>query len=272
MWPWFMTDSYDEVWNYGRSGAGNEYIFLAFLDALNKHNIHNEDTVVLAWSTYARIDLYNKDGWQTHGNIFNNYDNDFIDKIWNPTAAVDKTWRYINAATELLLGRGVKFIHTSLDNLDAIDTDIIHENQNYNNIYNLNEIRKKRYISNNTISHFTEIPLQPYANNNQHNDDLTFLDNANQRPRGDGHPRTHISSGIARDLIKPALRVQHSQKMDIVACDINQHMCELGTILLPKFVNIINEVWKWDKPLTKYSLPKYLDLLDNYVKQGLNNS
>ena len=267
MWPWFMTDAYNEVWNYGRSGAGNEYIFLSFLDALNFHNIGPNDTVVMAWSTYARIDLYNKHGLQTHGNIFNNYDNEFIDKIWNPTAAVDKTWRYINAATELLLGRNTTFIHASLDDLEEIDL----ESMTYKNEYDFDKIKQRRYISDDVINHFIRTPLIKYFNNYTIKDNIQFIDQIGNPPRWDGHPLVNINNGIARDLIKPSLGVQSRQWIDTIAYDIHQRMCSIGTIVLPNFVDVINETWKCNEPLTKDSLPNYLRTLDYYIKNSLNN-
>ena len=70
-WAWFLSSAYDETYNYGQSGAGNEYIYHSIVDADTDLQLNKDDTVVIAWSGYYRFDRFiefkTRTGWATNG-------------------------------------------------------------------------------------------------------------------------------------------------------------------------------------------------------------
>lgn len=64
-----------EYYNYGRSGAGQQYIFTQLNQAINHFDIGEGDLVAIMWSTFYREDryMYNRGfhhNWSTPGNLF----------------------------------------------------------------------------------------------------------------------------------------------------------------------------------------------------------
>jgi hypothetical protein len=83
--------------NWGRSGAGNQYISTRLWEANTEHKFNKDDIILLQWSSFFREDRYHMGrGWWTPGNfnanntdeafIVNNYryENswDYADPIW----------------------------------------------------------------------------------------------------------------------------------------------------------------------------------------------
>lgn len=72
-----------ELYNYGRSGAGNTFIAntVAQADAVYKFN--KDDLVIVSWTNVCREDRWRRNGWVTPGNIFTQgeYDKDYV-KNW----------------------------------------------------------------------------------------------------------------------------------------------------------------------------------------------
>ena len=56
--------------NYGRSGAGNQYIACAITEANLKHKFTKDDLIMIMWSSVSREDRYKDGNWQTSGNIY----------------------------------------------------------------------------------------------------------------------------------------------------------------------------------------------------------
>lgn len=72
-----------DLYNYGRSGAGNTFIAntVAQADAVYKFN--KDDLVIVSWTNVCREDRWRGQGWVTPGNIFTQvqYDQDYV-KNW----------------------------------------------------------------------------------------------------------------------------------------------------------------------------------------------
>lgn len=72
-----------EFYNFGRSGAGNQYISMTVSQADNFYKFNENDLVIVCWSGLNREDRYlNNKGWLTPGNIFNQHiiDSEFVEK------------------------------------------------------------------------------------------------------------------------------------------------------------------------------------------------
>jgi hypothetical protein len=75
-WADCLAPEFDYFENWGQAGAGNHYIFNSVMEADQRHNFSDGDTVVVCWTNVLREDRYTT-CWQTHGNAAtNNYYND----------------------------------------------------------------------------------------------------------------------------------------------------------------------------------------------------
>lgn len=79
LWPsWSDIIAYDlniPYYNFGKFGAGNQYIFNMLAQAINTYQIDHYDLVMICWTNSCREDRRLRDGWVTPGNIFTNLDN-----------------------------------------------------------------------------------------------------------------------------------------------------------------------------------------------------
>lgn len=69
-WADIIGKQAKEYYNYGRSGAGNLYISNSIVEANIRHNITENDLVLVMWTTISREDRYIKTDWVTPGNIY----------------------------------------------------------------------------------------------------------------------------------------------------------------------------------------------------------
>jgi len=70
-WADILGKSFDLHFNYGLAGAGNFYIFKTLIDAIAEHDIDQNDTVAIMWTTFTREDRFLNGKWFTPGNVFN---------------------------------------------------------------------------------------------------------------------------------------------------------------------------------------------------------
>ena len=88
-WADFIGIGFEEKWNYAQPGIGNRAIFERLMQAISKHNINANDTVILQWTHHTRHDWHlNRDildrgiGWQTNGSIFMGRNVKFFTREW----------------------------------------------------------------------------------------------------------------------------------------------------------------------------------------------
>jgi len=82
-WANIISKEIDESYNYGRTGAGNFFIYQSLIEAILKHKINKDDLVMVMFSNVTREDRFvKKDGWITPGNLYfqNEYDEKFLKK------------------------------------------------------------------------------------------------------------------------------------------------------------------------------------------------
>ena len=53
-WADILGREYKEFYNYGMSGGGNLFIFDSLIEAIAKHNINKDDTVIIIWTNVTR--------------------------------------------------------------------------------------------------------------------------------------------------------------------------------------------------------------------------
>lgn len=84
-WPQVLGRQYQiPLYNYGKSGAGNMYIFNHVMQADCYYNFQPEDIIAICWTNVCREDRYANKQWHTNGNIFTN---DQFSKDWVKTWA-----------------------------------------------------------------------------------------------------------------------------------------------------------------------------------------
>lgn len=71
--------------NWGRGGAGNQFIAAKIIECDTINTLTPNDLVVVMWSGWSREDRFLDTSWKTVGSVFNNhvYDFNFIEKYWS---------------------------------------------------------------------------------------------------------------------------------------------------------------------------------------------
>lgn len=71
-WPEIIaTDLEIPFYNYGKSGAGNQYIVNCIMQADAEHHFSSDDLIIVSWTNVCREDRWKNGSWHTPGNIFN---------------------------------------------------------------------------------------------------------------------------------------------------------------------------------------------------------
>jgi hypothetical protein len=85
-WADILAKEFNYFQNWGRPGAGNQFIYHTLIECHLKNQINTDDTVVIMWSSSGRENRYVKGQWLTPGNIYNSnlYDKNYI-KSWVDT-------------------------------------------------------------------------------------------------------------------------------------------------------------------------------------------
>lgn len=129
-WAWFLGSAYNETYNYGQSGAGNEYIYHSIVDADTDLQLNKDDTVVIAWSGYYRFDRFKKFDecikWATGGDW--SYDPNFktLEQFVNDEGWMRKSINYIAATARYLKSKNIKYAFTSLYDLNIKFGNTVH--------------------------------------------------------------------------------------------------------------------------------------------------
>jgi hypothetical protein len=127
-WPtWANIMAYElnvPLYNYGRSGAGNHYIFNSLIQADNFFNFTNDDLIMICWSNISREDRYKNEDWITPGNIYtqNVYDKSFIEKYADSNFFALRDFALIKASFNFLKNIGCDYFMFKMAEFDVLDT------------------------------------------------------------------------------------------------------------------------------------------------------
>lgn len=82
-WADILGREFDFFQNWGRIGAGNQFILQSLVECHHKNKISQEDVVCVMWTNVCREDRYVNHDWITPGNIFTQtvYDEKFVRKF-----------------------------------------------------------------------------------------------------------------------------------------------------------------------------------------------
>jgi hypothetical protein len=119
-WPEIISrDLNIPVYNYGLSGAGNQYIanMVAQADAL--YDFDEGDLIMVEWTNVCREDRWRKHKWEVSGNIFtSNLLGDSFVKDWaDPVGYLIRDLASIKFVTALLKSKGCQFHLLSMNNI-----------------------------------------------------------------------------------------------------------------------------------------------------------
>jgi len=129
-WAWFLSSAYTETYNYGQSGAGNEYIYHSIVDADTDLQLNKDDTVVIAWSGYYRFDRFKKFDecikWQTDGDWSHDTNFKTLEQFVNDEGWIRKSVNYITATARYLKSKNIKYVFASLYDLNIKFDNKVH--------------------------------------------------------------------------------------------------------------------------------------------------
>ena len=110
------------VYNYGRGGAGNQYIFNQLMQADNYFKISQNDLVIVCWTNLAREDRWIDGRWQTHGNIYtqNFYSKNFVVEYFDEINSVLRDLAVIKASYEFLKNTNCQFHFLKMIDLEQV--------------------------------------------------------------------------------------------------------------------------------------------------------
>lgn len=123
-WADILGQEFEEYQNWGREGAGNQFIFHSLIEANQRNKFTPNDTVIVMWSSPDREDRYLRGSWYTYGPVFGNahhpqeWVKHFSDDRWY--AIRDLTC--MAASKQLLDSWGVKYQFLSMMSFDVYAT------------------------------------------------------------------------------------------------------------------------------------------------------
>ena len=108
-WAEIAGLGFDEFYNCGHCGAGNQLIMGRILEADKKMQFTQDDLVLVMWTSTPRIDMYHKGSWRLGGNLEHHcfYDEQWLDSYWSQDLGVYTSWQTITAAKQYLNSRGI---------------------------------------------------------------------------------------------------------------------------------------------------------------------
>jgi hypothetical protein len=130
-WVDFISINFDRTYNYGKSGAGNYYIYSKLIEANHNHKFNKDDHILIMFTSVVRHDILCDNGdWILSGNIYNSnfYDKRFIEKYWFPLGGLLNSWLSIKGVLSFLNDIGCNYkimVAFSTNNLfEFVDVDL----------------------------------------------------------------------------------------------------------------------------------------------------
>jgi hypothetical protein len=119
-WPQILARHLNiPLYNLGRSGAGNSYMFNQLMQVDAEYEITPDDLVVICWTNVCREDRYAHGEWHVTGNLFssNVYHPDWVKQWGDPEGFALRDYALIKGADEFLQSVGCSHQHLSMCNI-----------------------------------------------------------------------------------------------------------------------------------------------------------
>ena len=113
----------DKYYNYGRSGAANNFIFHHLVEMHERHTFTKNDLIIIQWSEMMRESRYLNGWWHANGSIANSYPKEYIKQYVDPRGFLIRDLTMIAAVTHILDSIGCEYHYLTLNNF-AFSKDI----------------------------------------------------------------------------------------------------------------------------------------------------
>lgn len=100
LYPWptyadILAQEFDEYYNYGIAGIGNQAIFIRLVNLIKNYNLTKDDTLIVQWTNPHRFDFYKEPhGWYLGGNLSIQYDD--VQKVVARFCWDEKSWEKVS--------------------------------------------------------------------------------------------------------------------------------------------------------------------------------
>jgi hypothetical protein len=126
-WPtWANILAYElnvPLYNYGLTGAGNQYIFNMLMQADGFYNFTNDDLITICWTNVSREDRYKNDNWVCSGNIYTQQkiNKDFVDQWADSVFYALRDFASIKASIEFLNKKNCDYFMFKMADFSFVD-------------------------------------------------------------------------------------------------------------------------------------------------------
>ena len=141
-WPEIVGEDLDiPFYNYGQSGAGNQYIANMIIQADLQHKFTEDDLVMVCWTNVSREDKWVNGAWTTPGNIYTQtvYHSDYVKKWADPLGYLLRDCATISLVNGYLQNTNCQYHFFSM--CDLHHTFDLNENNKIND--NMNDVYQR---------------------------------------------------------------------------------------------------------------------------------
>jgi len=131
-WANILGRNFDCFENWGRAGAGNEFIFHSLIECLRTKKINNNDLIIIMWSHPARRDTYYNRKWVLKGS---DPDHDALIEHNDLRGDLLRSLSLMYAAKELLIKSECQWYFTSMMELSNQGFYCNYYDNNLNDVY-----------------------------------------------------------------------------------------------------------------------------------------
>ena len=117
-------DQPERVYNFGKAGAGNYYIFNKIVETSLQYNFTKDDLILIEWSGVLREDRYKDGEWHCHGNVTNNpeYSKALLrDWFLDIEGMIKRDYSYIHAIQKMLKAGNIDYEMFSMNGVSRYD-------------------------------------------------------------------------------------------------------------------------------------------------------
>lgn len=125
-WADILGREFDYYENWGKMGAGNQYIFHSIVECNERNKFTSNDTVVIMWTQYDREDRYVSDKWMIGGNIHLHkiHSKEWVKEFSCSRGYAIRDLSFISAVKDILAVNNTNYKFLSMVSLNDIDRDI----------------------------------------------------------------------------------------------------------------------------------------------------
>jgi hypothetical protein len=117
-------DQPQRVYNFGRAGAGNYYIFNKIVESSLEYNFNKDDLILIEWSGVLREDRFKDGEWHLKGNVTNNpqYSKALLrDWFLDIEGMIKRDYSYIRAMQKMLKADNIDYEMFSMNGVSRYD-------------------------------------------------------------------------------------------------------------------------------------------------------